>query len=230
MTKEKRLQQHTETTIITNGREVREATTTTTTTILTLILILIIIIIIIIIINGSIYRSSKKTYSTTYLDPPFGCQISAPNGLFLVVFLGSNFRPLEDSGRSLSFFIIWVSTSYSTCCFCCSLLYSGKKVGLEILSSGKLKIAVWNIPILIFKNPSSVMVHFPATAMLVDSAGRGFAGFAESAWATKITSCVPLYWLFHRNPYNVSLLSLYNWAVESPQIPGFQPRGPFFME
>ena len=24
-----------------------------------------------------------------YLDPPFGCQISAPNGLFLVGFLGA---------------------------------------------------------------------------------------------------------------------------------------------
>ena len=27
-----------------------------------------------------------------YLDPPFGCQISAPNGLFLMVFWGPNFR------------------------------------------------------------------------------------------------------------------------------------------
>ena len=29
-----------------------------------------------------------------YLDPPFGCQISAPNGLLLDGFFrGSNFRP-----------------------------------------------------------------------------------------------------------------------------------------
>ncbi len=34
-----------------------------------------------------------------YLDPPFGCQISAPNGLFLVGFLGLKFQTrLEDSG------------------------------------------------------------------------------------------------------------------------------------
>ena len=67
------------------------------------------------------------------------------------------------------------------------------------------------------------MVHFPATAMLVDPP------VVDSWDSPNQTSCVPLYWLFHRNPYNVSLLSLYNWAVESPQIPGFQPRGPFFM-
>ena len=30
-----------------------------------------------------------------YLDPPFGCKISGLPGLFLVVFGGSNFRPLE---------------------------------------------------------------------------------------------------------------------------------------
>ena len=34
-----------------------------------------------------------------YLGPPFGCQISAPNGLFLVGFLGRKFQTrLEDSG------------------------------------------------------------------------------------------------------------------------------------
>ena len=38
-----------------------------------------------------------------YLDPPFGCQISAPNGLFLVV-KGLKFQTrLEDSGIYLLF-------------------------------------------------------------------------------------------------------------------------------
>ena len=35
-----------------------------------------------------------------YLDPPFGCQISTPPGLFLVGKRGPNFRPLEDSVNS----------------------------------------------------------------------------------------------------------------------------------
>ena len=43
--------------------------------------------------QGSIFRFHVCFGGCIYLDPPFWCQISAPNGLCLVVFWGPNFRP-----------------------------------------------------------------------------------------------------------------------------------------
>ena len=51
-----------------------------------------------------------------YLDPPFGCQFSAPNGLFLVGFLGLKFHQISDPWR-IQVVQLCFCVCFGLCCF-----------------------------------------------------------------------------------------------------------------
>ena len=93
------------------------------------------------------------------LDPPFGCQISAPNGLFLVVLRGSNFRPLEDSGVCF----LWGQCIGSSNQVLPVAFFFLKKTSNMELDSFSAREAV----ILLHKNPKRLRKFTPKTIIYI---------------------------------------------------------------